>query len=58
MMKLQDKIDLPVETLYEMRRSLEDYFQNNFCGVGVYQLFKDQIKDAIYHKLKESEDGR
>lgn len=47
-----DKLDdLDTEDLYHMRNILPSFFQDGFCTLGVYKLFEQQIKDAIYRKL-------
>lgn len=52
MMRLQDGDTLELETLYEMRRDIEEYFYSGFCGVGVAVHFRELIKESIYHQLK------
>lgn len=50
MQALQDGQDLDLDTMYEMRRDLEDWFQSGFCGIGVVYHFRDVLKEAIYQR--------
>lgn len=57
MIRLQDSEEVDLDTLYEMRRVVQEYYQAGYCGIGVFAHFKEKIREAIYEKLKEVEDG-
>ena len=45
--------DFTNDELYKLRLNLSDYYASGHCTVGVFQLFSDLIKQAIYKKSLE-----